>query len=433
MKNFILKEEFFGGIIYDKTSKENISIDKETYNLLKILDKENENYSKYIEKLEREEIDKEEILEILRELAENRIINSNIEYKSNKEIPNNFLTAPFRIFYDITYKCNLRCKHCFTNSGNKNPKELTLKEKLELVEQMAELGVERVSIAGGEPFCSEDLYDFIKKCNEYDIGVSISTNGTLFTKENINIINNLKIKNLTISFDGGSKESMDFIRGKGTYDKVIEGLDNLKKYYKGKYSIKTTLMKNNINEIENLINIAIKYKCNMIKFNCVREDGRAVLNKEDIILTQEEYIKTIEEIEYLKDKYICDIDIKAPLNIFCDDEYEFIEELGFGCFAGKESFCINPLGDVKPCSHFPKEFICGNIKNNTLESIWKNSDILTKFRQLEGNKECNNCDKYTYCRGGCRYRCFMNGDINGIDPYCYLYKNNKEENMVMSK
>ena len=427
MENLILKQEFFGGILYNKKNKENLYLDDDTYEILDMLDSKNLAYEENIKKI-KEKTDIENVLEILRELVENEIITLNVEKQKQENIPENYLSAPFRVFYDITYKCNLRCKHCFTNSGIENKDELTLKEKIELIEQLSDLGVEKISIAGGEPFASKDIYSFIKKCNEKDIDVSISTNGTYFDKDVIKKINLLKIKNITISFDGGTEESMDYIRGKGTYKKVIEGLDTLQKYYNKKYSIKTTLMKNNINEIENLINIAIKYGCNMIKFNCVREDGRAVLNRDNIILSQNEYIETIKNIEKLRSKYQDKIKIRAPLNIFgCDDDYEFITELGFGCFAGKESICIDPIGNVKPCSHYPKEFICGNVKDDKIKDIWNNSDILKKFRELKGNKICNNCKKYEYCRGGCRYRCFMNGDINGIDPFCYLEYNKVEQ------
>ena len=423
MENLILKQEFFGGILYNKKDKENLYLDNETYEILDMLDPKNSTYTENIKKI-KEKTNIENVLEILRELVENEIITLNVEKQKQENVPENYLSAPFRVFYDITYKCNLRCKHCFTNSGIENKDELTLKEKIELIEQLSELGVEKISIAGGEPFASKDIYSFIKKCNKKNIDVSISTNGTYFDKDVIKKINLLEIKNLTISFDGGTEDSMDYIRGKGTYNKVIEGLDTLQKYYNKKYSIKTTLKKNNINEIENLINIAIKYGCDMIKFNCVREDGRAVLNKDSIILSQNEYIETIKNIEKLRSKYQNKIKIRAPLNIFgCDDDYEFITELGFGCFAGKESICIDPIGNVKPCSHYPKEFICGNVKDDKIKDIWNNSGILKKFREFKGNKVCNNCKEYEYCRGGCRYRCFKNGDINGVDPFCYLEYN----------
>lgn len=423
MKELILKKEFFGGILYDKKYKENLCIDKETYQILEMLDSNNSNYMnniKYIEK----NMEKNDILEVVRELIENGIISLNVERYKQDSVPENYLSAPFRVFYDITYKCNLRCKHCFTSSGVERTEELTTDEKLKLVEQLAELGVERVSIAGGEPFASKDIYKFVQKCNRENIDVSISTNATLLNDETIDKINNLEIKNITVSFDGGTEKSMDFIRGRGTYKKAIDGLKILNEKYNKPYSIKTTLMKNNIQEIEELIKLAIKYNCNTIKFNCVREDGRAVENKDDVILSQYEYIEVVKNIEKLRKKYETKIKIRAPLNIFaCDDDYEFIPELGFGCFAGKESICIDPLGNVKPCSHYPKEFICGNVKKDNLKYIWNNSTILKQFREFEGNDTCNNCKEYDNCRGGCRYRCFKNGDINGIDPFCYLKSN----------
>lgn len=305
--------------------------------------------------------------------------------------------------------------------------ELTLMQKKDLIKQIRTLGTKKISIAGGEPFICEDIFHFLKECNKYDIDVSMTTNGTLFTKEIIKKLNDIKIKNITISFDGGKEETMNFIRGKGTYNKVLKGLSLLSDEYKGKYSLKTTLMKYNINEIEEIIKIGMKYNCDMVKFNAVRDDGRASLNKNDIIINQEEYIDTIKNIELLREKYGKKIKIRAPLNIFCKEDYDYIEELGFGCFAGKESICIDPMGNVRPCSHYPEQFICGNIKEKKLTDIWNHSSILKKFRELEGNDTCNNCMKYNYCRGGCRYRCFLQGNINGVDPFCYLYKNSSKK------
>ena len=419
---FKLTKEFFGGIINDKEKKSNIAIDPKEMLLLSILNPENKNFSQDIDDLISESKGAKDILKTLRELLDFGLIGSNVDYDLNKS-KGNYLSAPFRLFYDITYLCNLRCKHCFTNSGQPNESELSLEEKLKLVDDMKQLGVPRVSIAGGEPFACEDLYEFVKKCNQNDIGVSISTNGTMFDEKTIDKINNLDIKTLTISFDGGTQESMDQIRGKGTYKKVVENLYNLKRLYNGKYCIKTTLMKSNINCLEEVVKIGLKCGCSSVKFNTVREDGRATKNKDSIVLNQQEYIQTMKNLENLKQKYSGQIKIKNPLNIFSKECYNYIEELGFGCFAGKESICVDALGNVRPCSHFPKEFICQNIKNKSLYEIWHESEILKMFRNFKGNEDCNGCSKYSKCRGGCRYRAFLDGDINGVDSYCYEFKN----------
>lgn len=213
MDKLVLKKEFFGGILYDRKYKENLCIDKDTYQILEMLDLNNFEYTQNIDYI-KENMDKLEILEIFRELIENGIISLNVERCKQDNIPENYLSAPFRVFYDITYKCNLRCKHCFTSSGIKKEDELTIDEKIKLVEQLSKLGVERVSIAGGEPFASKDLYKFIEKCNEENIDVSISTNATLFTNEIINKINKMRIKNITVSFDGRYRKKHGFYKRK---------------------------------------------------------------------------------------------------------------------------------------------------------------------------------------------------------------------------
>lgn len=422
-KDFCITKEFFGGIIENTCTKDNFYIDSDLFNFLnKLIDGKLDH-----EEIKTLNISQDELLEIFIDMIKMGLLNLNYTiYKNNKECKD-YLSHPIRVFYDITYLCNLRCKHCFTNSGEKNKKELSFDQKIELVTQCKQLNVGRISIAGGEPFCDERILDFLKLCKDNQLEVSLTTNGTLLNKETVIAVNKLGIKTLTVSLDGGSEESNDIIRGKGSFKKTLEGLENLKKYYKNNYCIKTTLMKTNVDDIEKLIKIAIENKCWSIKFNCVREDGRAKTNAEGVLLNQKEYIKTIKEIELLRKKYKDCISIKAPLNIFCEDEYEFIEELGFGCFAGKESICIDPMGNVRPCSHFSEEYICGNILEKNLWEIWHESRILNRFRSLTGNDICNTCKYYKKCRGGCRYRAFRNGDINGIDPYCYLEANKHEE------
>lgn len=417
-KRFKVIPEFFGGIIKDKWEKSNMSIDKITLNILEVM-AGNISLGEFAKECEGK-ISIEEIIEIFTELKELKIINLDADVKKKvNDYESNRLSSPLRVFYDITYQCNLRCKHCFTESGNAELNELSKEEKLVLIEQLKELDVRRISIAGGEPFACEDFYSFIKNCRENEIEVSVSTNGTFFDEKTVKEINEYELKTITVSLDGATEESNDFIRGKGTYKRIIKGLNNLKKYYKYNYCIKMTLMKTNIYDIESAIKLAIKTGCKSIKFNCVREDGRAHSNNEKIILNRKEYIYVLREIERLKTKYKKEIIIKAPLNKYCDEEYYYISELGFGCFAGKESICIDALGNVRACSHFPDEFIAGNIREKTLKKIWCESDILSKFRSLEGNIFCTECIDYDKCRGGCRYRAYISGDINGIDPYCF--------------
>ena len=206
MKRFKLRKEFFGGLIYDNLSKESFYIDKEIYQILRsLLNNCCTDNSLHLTN--------EEILDSIKELLDIGILSNNYDIVPtfNSETTDNMLQSPLRVFYDITYGCNLICSHCFSNSGKKLIGELTLSQKLDLVQQLTNLGVNRVSIAGGEPLYSKDLFPFIEECSRNDIDISITTNGTLFTRKIISKLNELNLKNLTISFDGSTKDVTDSI------------------------------------------------------------------------------------------------------------------------------------------------------------------------------------------------------------------------------
>ena len=148
-KQYFLSEEFFGGLMIDTKNNENFSIDKETLDILKFLD-EKEDLDIFLKK-NKSKITLEDFCCIIQELKSLNIFDLNVKIKDNKKTYKNHLQSPLRIFYDITYGCNLSCKHCFTESGTQHKDELTLEEKYALVEQLKEINVGRISIAGVEP------------------------------------------------------------------------------------------------------------------------------------------------------------------------------------------------------------------------------------------------------------------------------------------
>ena len=60
--------------------------------------------------------------------------------------------APDLLIWELTLKCNLRCIHCGSNAGEKREGELTTREALNVVKDLADLGVDEICFLGGEPF-----------------------------------------------------------------------------------------------------------------------------------------------------------------------------------------------------------------------------------------------------------------------------------------
>lgn len=290
---------------------------------------------------------------------------------------------------------------------------------------MVDMGSYRISLAGGEPLMSKEFFPFVEYARSKGVDVSFTTNGTLITKDIIRRLNELQIRTITISLEGPNKEDNDLIRGKGSFDRVLKNISLLSKYYDGTVALRMTMMKHNVSKAEEFINLAEKMGCKKVKFNALRMTGRVAENSE-LMLSPKEYVEFVKRMEAYKPERV---KVILPLNPFQKEQYDFIEELGFGCVAGKDCISISPEGFVRPCSQLDFDYADGNCKSCTLKDIWRNGKYFNFYRTLEGNTQCKRCKVYDKCRGGCRYRALQAGNINGVDPYCYV-KNMCEEIIV---
>lgn len=329
------------------------------------------------------------------------------------------MSAPLKISLNITGKCNLKCKQCFSNSGLKRENELTKEDLYNLFDDMAKYGTFFICIGGGEPLTREDIFDILRYGNKKLLAVSIVTNGLLLNKETIKKLNECNLDTLWISFEG-SKENHDRLRGAATYDKAVRALGLLKKYYKGKTAIRMSLSKYNVDECNDIIKLAEDNNIDIVRFTPLLNFGRA--KQCDLLINQTQYIKFLKNIKTIK----TNVDIiyptkPSPNKIWINKKYSF------GCHCGKEALWIDELGNTYPCIFWGERFNIGNIRNKSYLEIW--DDSLEKS-QFKGNNICEKCSNYINCRGGCRFRSLDEiGDINAVDPLCPLRKNKGGKNV----
>lgn len=105
----------------------------------------------------------------------------------------------------VTDRCNLRCFYCMPEEGIKYlPKKelLTFEENLRMVSILAEMGIKKVRLTGGEPFVRTDLMDLVRaltKVNGIE-EIHLTTNGIL-TAPHIPELKTLGIKSVNLSLD----------------------------------------------------------------------------------------------------------------------------------------------------------------------------------------------------------------------------------------
>ncbi|MGJ5199640.1 radical SAM/SPASM domain-containing protein [Bradyrhizobium sp. HKCCYLRH1030] len=417
---YVLRNEFFGGIVYDRVERDYLHLDHLAVRLLKQPSKPLSGAE-----LRRFDADRAEAGEVLADLRD-RQLPGNVEVLGNAAIPG-MLSAPLRIFLEITYRCPEKCAHCYTESGDKRPNELSLANKLDIVDQMAQMGSYRLSIAGGEPLVDDDFFPVVERAVQHHIDVSFSTSGIPVTEKMARRLAELDIRTVNISLDGGDQQSYEQVRGEGRFKHMLRGVRNLRRHYPGKIAAKCTLMTSNIRNLESIIRLAEELEFDVVKFNCVREAGRAI-QQSSLVPTQDEYIESMKILSDFYNNKKSKIKMVLPVNPYQKlggDAPDFIGELGFGCYAGKESFCIRASGEIQPCTSFGAHlYVDGNAKTRALEDAWLNGGAIRLFRNLEGSSACQTCPSYSGCRGGCYLRSFTAyGDINATDPYCYERRN----------
>ncbi|UCH90189.1 MAG: radical SAM protein [Thermoplasmata archaeon] len=155
--------------------------------------------------------------------------------------------------FNITDKCNLGCLHCFAQD---NRSEMTTEECKEVILQAKTARCVRVILCGKEPLMREDIFEILNYIKERGMDVELMTNGTLITQETLELLKAAGVSKVQISIDG-FKSTHDELRCMdGAYDLAYNSVKLL--IANGfSPSINTVVLKENMNELPDLLNSLI--------------------------------------------------------------------------------------------------------------------------------------------------------------------------------
>ncbi|MCL2477210.1 radical SAM protein [Candidatus Bathycorpusculum sp.] len=356
------------------------------------------------------------------------------------------LCAPFLVVWDFTHRCNLRCKHCYSNSGTEQEEdELTTKQALDVVDQLAEAHVTALAFSGGEPLMRKDFFEVAKHASDRGLYVSLASNGTLLTKEITTKIKQAQVNYIDISIDGASAKTHDDFRGvPGAFDGAIAGLKNCIEADICT-CIATTVGKNNLSELPAIIDLAEQLGSERFTYFNFIPTGRGSNHRDqDLTAQQREDV-----MRYLLNRMSagCKTTILATApqlarvalqsqgscgtgevtmalahmqTVKVTKKAVPLGEFIGGCGAGRLYCSISPQGDVHPCVFLPLNV--GNLKTQQFKEIWHNAPLFNAFRNRANLKgTCGAC-QYKFICGGCRARsaAYHNGDTLKGDPGCLM-------------
>ena len=342
---------------------------------------------------------------------------------------------PFMVSYSITQKCNLKCKHCYSSSVDQaDHNELSTEEAFRLIDDLSEWGIGLLIIDGGEPLCREDLLDILKYASSKGIRTTIGSNATLIDEGMAKRLLEVGVMAVAISVDGADAQTHDSFRGlSGAFEQTFKGIEACRNTGLP-FQFNMVIRKDTLPQLKDMLRLALDSGANAAEFFDLVASGRAKEECREQVLSLAERKWAMEWLA--ESQADCPIVIRVPgcpmyplllqqkqvqPKHFPREMLRRVPYYDRGCAAGMPMGYVMVLsnGEVNPCMLL--QIKLGNIREQSIISIWENSPILAELRQRESLKgECGNCSYKVTC-SGCRGRAYEEtGDMMATDPGCWL-------------
>ncbi len=341
------------------------------------------------------------------------------------------------VFWNITYKCNLRCEHCYIDAGpDVERPELSDDEVVRVAREIAGHGIPLVVFSGGEPLASRKFWIAAEElAGRERPKLSLSTNGTLLTPDVAGRLKKLGFMYVGVSIDSLDPRVHDKFRGvSSAWERALEGV-RASVEAGIPAGLRFTLTRWNIKEAPGVVDLAARLGASRVSYYLLDTVGRGAAIKESLP-TYEQLRDFISRVMDKAREYVGVVEVLLVrmnwagvyiASLLARDREDFIEYLKVieaqgDC--GRKTVSIYPDGTVRPCQ-FIDYMILGSLREKSLSEILSPDNprlkpFLEMPKMLRGPK-CSRCPFKEHCGGGSRNRALtLTGDFWGDDPTCII-------------
>lgn len=294
--------------------------------------------------------------------------------------------TPISASIELTYRCNLHCAHCYCPRGERSA-ELSTGELRALIDEMAELGTLFLLLTGGDPLLRRDFAEVYTHAKERGLLVTVFTNGVLIDDAVAKLWRELPPYHVEISLYGLTRAVYERVVGvSGSYDRCLAGIARLLRDGHA-LALKCPATRDNAHEIPGLISFArdlgvdFRYDPNILS---TMEGGRRPL---DLRLPADEIV-ALEARDPEKDR--------AWRRYLTEETHPSIpSRMLFSCGAGKNSFHVDPYGNVQVCL-MVKNFR-HSLRERPLREIYYEEFPRILALERDPDSKCGSCPSRATC------------------------------------
>jgi radical SAM protein with 4Fe4S-binding SPASM domain len=335
---------------------------------------------------------------------------------------------PSYAIWEVTLRCDLACTHCSSRAGRARADELSTREALDLVDQLAELGVLEVTLIGGEAYLREDWTEIVRAIRDRGMECTMVTGGRGVTVERARAAREAGLMSVSVSIDGMAP-THDALRGwRGSHAAAMAAMRTLADAGV-QVSGNTQIGRRNRREVEGIFEAIAGAGGHSWQVQLTVPAGRAG-DDPRMILEPYHLLEVMPSIARLKKQAeAADVRIWPGNNLGYFGPYEALLRGALpgghrgSCGAGRFALGIESDGGIKACPSLPSgAYVGGNVRHNRLRDIWERAEPL-RFTRGDRRPElwgyCAGCYYADDCLAGCSWTAHSLFGRRGNNPLCH--------------
>ncbi len=342
------------------------------------------------------------------------------------------------VVWNATRRCNLACRHCYSDSTGRVVPELSTDEAADMVADLAAFGCPTLVVSGGEPLLRPDVLDLIAEARRLGLDVVLSTNGTQVTVPVAQRLARLGLRRVVVGLDGIGVVHDAFRGRRAAFAHALRGIRLLRRAGVP-VGVETTIAHSILPSLSGILALVEAEGAESVCFRHLVPAGRGWTRPaiapltvrtalDELFTWAEQAVGRGVAIRVLTAGNYADgaalvlwLGRRDPARA-ARAERLLDAEGGAASGAGHHMAAIDWEGWIRPDPSWGGPAL-GSIRERPFSAVWSDPPQALIDLRHRGDDLCARCARCRFlamCGGGLAARALAAGDLRGPDPACHL-------------